>query len=441
MQFPFKLPVSLVAGITVIAVLALAAMWWALSSSDEVLFDQLGAAQLNGIAAELDRAGIGYRVDREKHAVLVAHSDARAARLAVMSSGTALREAVGFELFDKSDFGMTDFAQKINYQRAMEGEIARTIGALDEVKYARVHLVLPEHSLFRNEKQRPRAGITVFLNDGARLVAGQVRSMQRIAASAVPDLLERDVTIVNQNGQTLSPSADAEEDISSPARLAQKKAVESYLADKLRGVLNQAVGADHFAVSVDVVVDHSRKTTTREKVLEAGGDGGIKRIKASSSRKGEDGGEDNAKEVEYALGHESEQIIRDSGDIQRVQVGVIIDSDVQGVDLVQVRELVAATAGLDTSRGDRVAVVQNNIAVQKALQQWLEPKIEAPLPTPNRVSPWLMVAFAIGLMGGGGLVLWLRPSQRPRTQSRDVERLRRELQQWVDSDAGEVERL
>lgn len=442
MQLPFKWSVPLVAGIAGIGALALAAVWWVFSGGDEVLFDQLGPSQLNGIAAELDRAGITYHVDREKNSVVVAQQDVRAARLAVMSSGNALRDAVGFELFDKSDFGMTDFAQKINYQRAMEGEIARTIGALDEIKYARVHLVLPEHNLFRSEKQRPRAGITVFLNAGAQLGADQVRSVQRIAASAVPELLEQDVTVVNQNGMTLSADASAVEDAASPARLAQKKAVENYLAEKVRGVLVQAVGIDHFAVSVDVAVDHSRKTTTREKVLDAGSDAGIKRIKASSSRKNSEvGGEENTKEVDYALGHESEQIVRDGGEIQRVQVGVVIDNEVQGVDLTKLRDLVAAAAGLDPVRGDRVAVVQNNVAVQKALQQWLEPEVKpVPVEAAGERSPRLFVVFLGGLLIGGLAVAVMRFVRGRSVSDSEVNRLRLELRQWVASDTAGMER-
>jgi len=443
MQLPFKWSVPLVAGIAGIGILALAAVWWVFSGGDEVLFDQLGPSQLNGIAAELDRAGIPYHVDREKNAVAVAQQDVRSARLAVMSSGNALREAVGFELFDKSDFGMTDFAQKINYQRAMEGEIARTIGALEEIKYARVHLVLPEHNLFRSDKQRPRAGITVFLNEGARLKAEQVRSVQRIAASAVPDLLEQDVTVVNQSGVTLSADAGALEDAASPARLAQKKAVENYLAEKIHGVLVQAVGIDHFAVSVDVAVDYSRKTMTREKVLDAGSDAGIKRIKASSSRKNSElGGEDNSKEVDYVLGRESEQIVRDGGEVRRVQVGVVIDNGVQGVDLAKLSDLVAAAAGLDPARGDRVAVVQNNVAVQKALQQWLEPAPKQPVAVaaPVTRSPWLFAVFAGGLLIGGFGVAVTRSARRRTASDSEVDRLRLELRQWVASDAPGLER-
>src|SRR5262249_56657166 len=105
----------------------------------------------------------------EAGTVAVGARDVARARLAVMSSGSAFREPQGFELFNGSDFGMTEFAQRINYQRAMEGELSRTLAALAEVKYARVHLVLPEHGLFRSQQQEPRAAITVFPENGVTL--------------------------------------------------------------------------------------------------------------------------------------------------------------------------------------------------------------------------------------------------------------------------------
>jgi flagellar M-ring protein FliF len=447
MELPFKLPAAAVAGVVLVAVLGAGAVWWVLSGGDDVLFDHLGAAQLNGISAELDRAGIPYRVDREKSAIAVAHEDTGRARLAVMASGNALRDTVGLELFDKSDFGMTDFAQKINYQRAMEGEIARTVSSLEEVKYARVHLVLPEHGLFQKDKQRPRASVTLFLNQDAALTAEQVKSVQRIAASAVPELTEQDVIVVNQNGVTLSPEAgDAEQSTAASARLTQQKAVESYLADKIRRVLGQALGAGRFAVSVDVALDLNQRTTTTEKVLDAGGENGVKRIKASSSRnQGETGGEDTAKEIEYALGHESEQIVHGAGEIKRLQIGVIIDKDVQGVDVARLRELVATAAGIDAARGDKIAIVQNNVAVQKALRELSGATDTAAQPLAPHAptgSPMLTaLLFLAGLLAGAVAVWLLRPVRGKTLNETEVQRLRLELRQWVNSENAGIERL
>lgn len=449
MPLPFKSPLAVAAGIGAIVVAMALALWWLLGSTSEVLFDKLDAAQLNNISAELDRAGIAYRIDREKSAILIADHDARSARMAVMASGNALREPTGFELFDKSDFGMTDFAQRINYQRAMEGEIARTVSSLADVKYTRVHLVLPEHSLFKNEAQKPRASVTVFLNGEARLAPDTVQGIQRITSSAVPDLDEQDVTVVDQHGTILSSAEQSEgQKLSAAAGLAQKRAVESYVADKIRQVLLPALGSGHFAVSVDASLDLNQKTTTTEKVLEAGANVGIKRLKESSNRnKSENGSDDLQREVEYAVGHESQQIVHSSGEIRRLQVGVIIDNDVKDIDLAKLREVIATAAGIDAARGDKVAVVQNKLAVQKALAA-LQGDSPAATAGSDDLAPgaarmhWLgvLALFSLGLAIGGVAALLARRGGARRLDNAATQRLRRDLQQWLNADAPETER-
>jgi|KBSSwiStaDraftv2_1062776.scaffolds.fasta_scaffold00841_24 flagellar M-ring protein FliF len=439
MPLKLKSPIVVAAVIGVVVVGVLLAAWWVLSDSHEVLLDQLPPAQLNAISAELDRAGIAYHIDREKSGITVASKDMQSARIAAMSSGSTLRESAGLELFDKSDFGMTDFTQKINYQRAMEGEIARTVSALADVKFARVHLVLPEHGLFQSEKQKPKASITLFLKDGANLSSQQVQSIQRIAMSAIPDLQAQDVTVVNQQGMTLSTAAD--DTVAAPARLEQKKAIENYLVGKVRNVLEKAVGQNRFAVSVDVGLDMTQKTKTTEKILDAGPDAGIKRLKATTSHnKSETGGDDSSKEVEYALGHESEQIVSGVGEVKQIQVGVIVDSDVAGVDINRLRELIAATAGVDTTRGDKVSVIQNNIAIQHAMKELVNTPtaetLRANNPDRSAIQQWLFIALGVLI---GSVVSWFfRGTRKQAPSSDEVNQLRLELQRWIDSDVQEL---
>jgi flagellar M-ring protein FliF len=446
MPLPFRSTAAVGAGIGAIVIAMAVALWWLLSSDSEVLFDKLDTAQLNNISAELDRANIAYKIDREKSAIVIAAKDSRPARLAVMSSGNALHETVGFELFDKSDFGMTDFAQKINYQRAMEGEIARTVSSLADVKYTRVHLVLPEHSLFKNEKQKPRASVTVFLsNNDAVLPAETVQGIQRITVSAVPDLVEQDVTVVNQHGVVLSGPARSAGQPNATAQLSQKQAVETYVAEKIRQVLMPALGSGHFAVSVDATLDLNQKTTTTEKVLDAGANVGIKRLKESSNRnKSESGSDDLQREVEYAVGHQSEQIVHSSGDIKRLQIGIIVDSGAKDVDLGKLRELVSTAGGIDTARGDKVTVVQNTIVVQKALAALDGGALEQSAVTREAGvggSNWIALVFALGL-GLGAVCAWLATRHKARRlDAVALQKLRRELQQWLHSDTPELERL
>lgn len=441
-----RIPVSLIAGIAIILVGAAVAFWWLTKDRAVVLFNELESAHLDAVSVELSRAGIAHELDREAGVVKVAPQQEQRARVAVMSSGNAFRDSVGFELFNGSDFGMTEFAQKINYQRAVEGELARTISALDEIKYARVHLVLPENKLFRKNQQVARAAITVFLENGSKLTSAQISGLQRIASAAVPELTEANVSVMDESGRILSVTADADDaGIAPGGRLGQKQEVERYLGEKVRAVLTKALGAERFAVSVDVALDFSRKTTKRERVLDVGAGGGVKRTKESERGDFDDmGGSERSKEIEYTLGHEIEQVEHGTGAIRQVQVGVIVDRDLANVDVEQLRELVAAAVGADFARGDKIAVVRHGVAVQRMLEQVERDAAPIPVPTESptavaqaRVSPWwwlgiaaLVAAIFAGFMG--------RRTFAAREQRR-VQELRHRLHAWIEADRVEVQ--
>jgi flagellar M-ring protein FliF len=437
-----KLPKTALAGVALILIATVVCVWWVFRDKSVVLFEALDANQLNAVSADLDSAGIPYRIDRGHGAISVAPAESQRARLAVMSSGNAFRESTGFELFNNSDFGMTEFAQRINYQRAMEGELARTISALGEVKYARVHLVLPDHGLFRAQKQQPRAAITIFPESGVTLDRAQVRGIQRLTASAVPELEEKNVSVMDETGVILS-GADADEDQPlSGGRLAQKQAVERYLSDKVRAVLTQAIGAERFAVSVDAALDFNQRTTTTERVLEAPAGSGIKRLKETShSGKGEQGGDERLKEVEYDLGREVEQVVHGTGGIRGIQVGVIIDRDVGAIDLGQLREVIATAVGADASRGDKVTVIQHGIAVQRALERLQPPPAVAVEQPKSAVAPrlglaafWWLAALAILVIAGW--ISFKRNAERTRLLRQ--QQMRQRLNVWIEGERAQA---
>lgn len=440
-----KLTRVAIAGIAVIVIATALCIWWVLRDTDVVLFDGLDQAQLNAVSTDLDRTGIPHRVDRQSGAISVAPDSVPQARIAIMSSGNAFRESAGFELFNNSDFGMTEFAQRINYQRAVEGELARTIGSLGEIKYARVHLVLPEHGLFRAQKQQPRASVTVFAEQGVVLDGAQVRGIQRLITSAVPELEEKNVSVMDETGVILSAREADEDAAPSGGRLAQKQAVERYLADKVRAVLSQAIGAQRFAVSVDVTLELNQRTTTTERVLEASGGSGIKRIKESSrTGNGDQSGEDRQKEVEYDLGREVDQVVQGAGGIRRVQVGVIIDQDVGPVDLEALQAVIASAVGADADRGDKIAVIQHGVAVQRALESLQQPvaaaasavRPEQPVSNVETVPMWIWLLLAFAMLATAGFVSVRRNAERTRLLHQ--QELRRRLTVWAEGGRAEA---
>jgi flagellar M-ring protein FliF len=354
---------GLIVGVVLILGMTLAAAWWLLHSRNGVLFADLEPGDAAAVVAELERMKVSYKLAGDGTRILVPQDDVHEIRLKLLGSGLPLSGGVGFELFDKAEFGMTEFAQRINFQRAMQGELTRTITSLKEVKFARVHLVMPEASLFQKDKISPSASITLFLKPGSRLERQQTEGIQRLVAASVPGLEASAVTIVDQYGKTLSAVSEGEKGAETvTSRLQKKKEVEAYLTEKTARVLERTFGPGKAIVSIDVTLNFDQSKTTREEVIPGSGEiGGVVRKRESrfQQEKGKDkqkgGGEVNT-EVEYRLGRSVAQIVSTPGDIERLSVGVLVPASTSAQQLQQIEDLVAMAVGLDAQRGDAIAV-------------------------------------------------------------------------------------
>ena len=216
-----------------------------LRSDYAVLASGLRAENASAIVAELDKRGTAYRIEDGGSTIRVPASEADATRVAIAGSDAAARGQIGFELFNKSDMGLTNFAQKINYQRALQGELVRTITAMDGVDTARVHLGLPERSLFRGERVDPSAAVTVTMKQGRIADAARVTGIQRLVAAAVPDLSEARVAVLDGQGRVISAAASP----SHPANeLDERQAIQAYYAARARTAIEPILGAGQFSV-------------------------------------------------------------------------------------------------------------------------------------------------------------------------------------------------
>ena len=218
----------------------------------EPLFTNLRAGDAATIVSDLERRKVPYRLADGGATIFVPADKVENTRLKVMTEDLPLKGTVGFELFNKSDMGLTDFAQKINYLRALQGELERTIMSLDGVDAARVHVSLGEDRIFRENQVPPKASVTIRMARGARLDPKAVPGIQRLIAAAIPKLDEADVVVLDEEGRVISATshpAPAEESLS-PA-LEQKRAVEEYYAARVRQVIAQS--SPSIAVSVDAV--------------------------------------------------------------------------------------------------------------------------------------------------------------------------------------------
>jgi flagellar M-ring protein FliF len=400
--------IGLAAAVAAILALAAAAGWWVLRDTYQPLFSELDPRDAAAITAELERMKVPYAIADDGSTILVDKPAVHGTRLKVMGKGLDLKGTVGFEIFNNTDFGMTEFAQKINYQRALQGELARTIGALEEVKSVRVHLVLPESGLLRRSAVRPKASVTLAMRNGQRLQSGQIQGIQRLVAAAVPEMEPGAVTVLDQQGVALSRRADAgTEDDAASGRLEAKREIETYLSRKVAAVLDQAFGPGNAIVSVDVLLNTDQVKVTREDVLPVRA---VARRKETLQRPpgatlqpaSLDGGDSGriaaamSSDVEYQHGRKIEQIVSTPGSVRRISVGVLLPAGIEPQQVESLKGVIAMAVGLSAERGDALAF------------SWVgaRPVAQPPAPsgTPTREEAPTRVAPA---KNGSGAPLWI----------------------------------
>lgn len=426
-------------GACVAALLAtfVAAGWWLLRVEHAVLFSELRPQDAATMTAELEKLKVPYALADGGATVLVDRAQVHAVRLKLMGRELPLHGTVGLELFNHTDFGMTEFAQKINYQRALQGELTRTILSFPEVRDARVHLALPEQGLFRQNAARPKAAITLHLKQGLTLRPAQVNGIQRLVAAAVPGLGAQEVTLVDQHGTALSRAAEDADLAMGTSRLDLKRDLENYLSRKVGLVLEQAFGPGQALASVDVTLNMDQVRVTTEDVLAApdnrGGsatgvlvreresarDGAVPEAGSADSRPGR--GSSMQRDAEYQAGRRVEQVVSQPGAIRRLQVVAVVRQALGEAQRSQLQQLVSAAAGASLERGDAVVVQVHDPAVAKDA---------APMPPtdPNAVAAQSMprsVSAVAPLLAGGLFILvalgWA--SQRRRSRSGRAHRL------------------
>lgn len=369
--------VSLIFSLILLAAVTVGISIWLLRPDYQVLFGDLAPADAAAMAAELDRMKIPYRLEGDGNTIMVPAEQVYKTRLKLVGRDLPLHGTVGFELFNNADIGMTEFAQKVNYQRALQGELTRTILSYEEIQAARVHLALPEQSLFKKANSQAKASVSLTLKPGAVLQPHEVQGIQRLVAASVPDIREQDVTVIDQHGVALThaTAGEGESDDSGAANLDNKQALERYLTRKVSDVLDRSFGSGQSIASVDVVFNRNAVKTTTENVLGANGNGaaGVMTHEhqtghdaqaalpevssagaaAAAPQAGPNGG---TREVDYQVGRRVEQVVSAPGGIEKINVAVVVRQSLETDQIDRIRDIVSVAAGIDKARGDGVAV-------------------------------------------------------------------------------------
>ncbi|MFO0730075.1 MAG: flagellar basal-body MS-ring/collar protein FliF [Nitrospiraceae bacterium] len=238
---------------------------WTQQPDMQVLFANLATDDAASIIDKLKDGKVPYETTNGGTTILVPNAQVHDLRLELASQGLPHGGGVGYEIFDRSTLGMSDFVQKLNYRRALQGELARTIAQMPEVERARVHLAMPERKLFATEQDRPRASVVIALRASQSLSRAQIQGVVHLVSSSVEGLQARDVSVVDGHGNLLSNVSTDETAGLSGTQLEYQRTLEKDIESRIQTMLEKIVGLNKAVVRVSSVLDFRKIETTEER--------------------------------------------------------------------------------------------------------------------------------------------------------------------------------
>jgi flagellar M-ring protein FliF len=368
------------------------------------LFTDLSVDDSSAIIKDLERQGIPYDLKSEGAIILVPKEQVPRLRMKLAESGLPKGGGVGYEIFDKSDaLGATSFVQNINHLRAMEGELARTIRAIERVQQARVHLVLPERPLFSRDKAEPSASIVLKVR--GTLEAQQVRAIRHLVASAVNGLKPQRVSVVDEAGRLLADGS-ADETGTGVTADERKAVFERALRERIESLVTSVVGSGRARVQLSAEFDFNRITQTSDKFdpesrvvrssqsreeVSGNGDNGAGAVSVGNELpnsnvrpEGQPGASSQNRKTEEVVNYEISRTTKteviEGGRVNRISVAVVVDGTYAKNDkgettyqprskeeIDRIAALVRSTIGFDAKRGDQVEVANLRLAETPAI--------------------------------------------------------------------------
>lgn len=388
--------------IILIAIVALVGIFmvFELSSQPEyvALYSNLNPEDTAAITKKLDEAKIKYEVSDDGTIIRVEQKKISNARLLLAEQGLPVDSTIGFEIFDQQFFGLTDFTQKVNYQRALEGELSKTISSLDEVESVRVHLVLPESDIFSDEQTNASASIVLKLKTGAQLKSSSVRTITNFVSSSVKDLKKENITIADTQGNLLSSGGDGGTEISDYQNMVDE--FENGIEKDLNVMLTQIYGGGNIIVRVNADINFDKKESEVETYVPKEDGKGIvlseSNIKETYDKNsGTTSGnttagtgsnvpdetntaessatpsyaEQNARtnnednnylkdetSIQYVVSKKIEKINSQGGNLEKMSIGIFVNKSLADKEINDIKSVVSAAAGLNEERGDSISI-------------------------------------------------------------------------------------
>ena len=402
---PIGQKVMAVAGVAAMIAVVIAVVLWANQPVYHLLYANLSPEDAGTITEKLKGMKVPYEI-QNGNAVLVPQEKVHELRLLLAGEGLPSGGGVGFEIFDRTSIGMTDFVQKLNYKRALQGELARTIGQLNEVEQARVHLVVPEKTLFSEKKESARASVVLKIRGGRTLSQNQVHGIVHLVASSVEGLSAQNISVVDTRGNILSkPSDDGYAANLSTFQIEYQRNLEKSMEERVQSMLERAVGPGKVSVRISSTLDFKQVETTEEKydpdtvairseqrvqensagssASASGVPGVVSNLPSAKNENqqasGEKGGASSQSKraqetINYEINKTVNHIVEAAGTIKRLSAAILIDGNyevVKGADGKETKkyvprsaeeigkytEIVKKAIGYNEERGDQVEVL------------------------------------------------------------------------------------
>ncbi len=256
--------VLLMVAIAAVIALTVGSILWSQQPNYKVLFSNLSEKDGGTIITSLEQQNIPHRMS-ESGSILIPADRVHEVRLKLASQGLPRGGSVGFELLENQKFGISQFAEQVNYQRGLEGELARTIQSVAAVQSARVHLAIPKPSVFVRDEQKPTASVLLNIYPGRNLDGAQIAGITHLVSSSVPSLNSGNVTIIDQNGTLLSQlKSKLTEAGLDPAQIKYVREVEDSIIKRIEEILKPVLGPENYKVQVAADVDFSQTEQTAE---------------------------------------------------------------------------------------------------------------------------------------------------------------------------------
>ncbi|MDU2066194.1 MAG: flagellar basal-body MS-ring/collar protein FliF [Sporomusaceae bacterium] len=418
--------------------------WWGGRPDSVPLFTGLDAKDAGEVAAKLKEAKIPYEIGNNGTAIMVSSKDVYKIRLDLAAQGLP-RGNKGFEIFDQNKFGTTEFQNKVYYLQAIQGELTKTIEQMTEVEKARVHIVMPEDSLYKKNEKPATASIMIKLRPSAQLNPGQINGIVNLVAHSVQGLKPENITIVDDNAHVLNDPSSQEAGKNGAISLTQlemTKKVQDDLQKNLQSMLEQVLGEGKVAARINVELNFDQRVVDRNTFEPVVDDKGIIRssqdvsenYRGTSNAPGgvpgtttnipgyvaNNNNQSNYEKKEsvknYEINETKEKTVASPGSIRRLTVAVLVDGSITNVQQDVIMRTVASATGLNPTRGDTISVETVPFSTELADKKKKE---EADLEQEQKMALYTKIGLAVLLLIA--LVVGARMYARKKQSEKDLE--------------------